>query len=91
MNFYYTDHNVPTFYTKEFKKHSNKPNLKEWTTEEDIKNNHSKYSIKGKANIIGYISKETSKRITNTDLKLFVVTLVFMFIYVLPDGCCVTY
>ena len=77
----------PAFITK---KPKNKY-TREWKSEEEIIKEHAKYNTKGKANIIGWTSQELAREIAEVSHFLYVVTLGYIHVYILPDGYTITH
>ena len=82
--------NIPIFNYEEVKKQIAKNGGKEWKSKEEIEKEHAKYNTKGKADVIGWISEDLARDITGVTYYLYVVTLGYMYVYILPDGYTIT-
>ena len=59
---------------------------KEWKSEKEIYEKHKQYNTKGKANVIGYVSKELAEEITGVSYVLYVVTLGYNYFFTFVNG-----
>ena len=82
--------NIPFFYYEETQKQISKTGDREWKSKEEIEKEHAKYNTKGKANVIGWISEDLARKIVGVSHFLYVVTLGYMHVYILPDGYTIT-
>ena len=82
--------NIPHFYYKDTEKQIFQNGGKEWKSKEEIEKEHTKYNTKGKANVIGWISEDLAQEIVGVSHFLYVVTLGYMHVYILPDGYTIT-
>ena len=82
--------NIPFFNYEETKKQIHKTGGREWKSIEEIKKEHTKYNTKGKADVIGWISEDLARKIVGVSHFLYVVTLGYMHVYILPDGYTIT-
>ena len=83
--------NIPRFYYEETQKQIYQNGGREWKSEEEIIKEHAKYNTKGKANIIGWILEELAREIAEVSHFLYVVTLGYIHVYILPDGYTITH
>ena len=81
----------PAFITKIQKKQISQNGGREWKSEQEIKKEHAKYNTKGKADVIGWISEDLAREIAEVSHFLYVVTLGYMHVYILPDGYTITH
>ena len=82
--------NIPFFYYEETKKQIAKTGGREWKSKEEIEKEQAKYNTKGKADVIGWISEDLAWDIVGVSHFLYVVTLGYMHVYILPDGYTIT-
>ena len=79
--------NIPIFYYGEVKKQIAKNKGREWKSREEIEKEHAKYNTEGKADVIGRISEDLARDIVGVSCDfIYVVTLGFMYVYILSDG-----
>ena len=78
--------NIPIFYYGEVKKQIAKNGGREWKSREEIEKEHAKHNTKGKADVIGWISEDLARDMLGVSYYLYVVTLGFMYVYILSDG-----
>ena len=83
--------NMPIFNYKETKKQIVKNGGREWKSREEIEKEHAKLNTEeGKADVIGWISEDLAREITGLTHYLYVVTLGYQYIFILPDGFIIT-
>ena len=82
--------NIPIFNYEEVKKQIAKNGGKEWKSKEEIEKEHAKYNTKGKADVIGWVSEDYARETLGVTYYLYVVTLGYMYVYILPDGYTIT-
>ena len=86
MDYYFEDHNLPSFSCKDLQNQIFLNGEKVWNSLEEIAKNHSFLSIEGKAKVIGHIPKDRAKEIYNIPYILFVVTLGYSYFIILQNG-----
>ena len=82
--------NIPIFYYEETKKQIAKNGGREWKSKEEIQKEPAKYNTEGKADVIGWISEKLAWDIVGISHYLYVVTLGYQHVYILPDGYTIT-
>ena len=83
--------NIPHFYYEETQKQISKTGGREWKSEEEIIKEHTKYNTKGKADVIGWISEDLAREIAEVSHFLYIVTLGYQYVFILPDGYTITH
>ena len=91
MDYDYINCNIPNFYYEDIKKQISQAGGREWKSCQEIEKEHAKYNTEGKADVIGWISEELAKELTNIQHFLYVVTLGYMYVFTLPDGYIISY
>ena len=82
--------NIPFFYYEETKKQIAKNGGREWKSRQEIEKEHTKYNTEGKADVIGWISEDLARDILGVSHRLYVVTLGYLYVFILSDGFLIT-
>ena len=83
--------NIPIFLYEDTKEQIAKNGGREWKSKEEIKKEHAKYNTqRGKADVIGWISADLARELVGIYHFLYVVTLGYRHIYIMPDGYTIT-
>ena len=83
--------NIPIFLYRDVVEQIAKNGGREWKSKEEIKKEHSKYNTqRGKADVIGWISADLAGELVGIYHLLYVVTLGYRHIYIMPDGYTIT-
>ena len=86
MDYYYEDCNIPRFSYKDLQYQIFLNGKREWHSLQDIEESHRKFSVDGKAKVIGHITKEKAKELYNIPYVLFVITLGYSYFIILQNG-----
>ena len=78
--------NIPIFLYEDAREQIAKNGGREWKSREEIEKEHAKYNTKGKADVIGWVSEDYARDNLGVNHFLYVVSLGWLYVYILPDG-----